>query len=63
MGQARAARPRSGTRLIGPLTLASEVLAAAGDGQRLLIYQAPPGTPEHDALVLLAMTTEDARTQ
>lgn len=39
----------------GPVTLASEVLAAADDGQRLLIYQAPPGTPEHDALVLLAM--------
>jgi transcriptional regulator with XRE-family HTH domain len=45
--------------VIGPITLASEVLTPAGEGQRVLIYQAPPGTAEHDALVLLAMTTED----
>jgi transcriptional regulator with XRE-family HTH domain len=45
----------------GPLTLANEVLSA-GDGGRVLVYQAAPGTPEHDALVLLAMATEDART-
>ncbi|MGY0061435.1 helix-turn-helix domain-containing protein [Streptomyces sp. LZ34] len=44
---------------IGPITLANEVLTPTGDGQRMLIYQAPPGTAEHDALVLLAMTTED----
>jgi hypothetical protein len=48
---------------IGPVTLASEVLTPAGEGQRLLIYQAPPGTAEHDALVLLAMTAEAARTR
>ncbi|MFF2364062.1 helix-turn-helix domain-containing protein [Streptomyces sp. NPDC058122] len=48
--------------VIGPVTLANEVLSPAGDGRRVLIYQAPPGTAEHDALVLLAMTTQDART-
>lgn len=45
--------------VIGPLTLASEVLTTAGDGRRMLVYQAEPGTAEHDALVLLAMTAED----
>ncbi|MEU6275642.1 helix-turn-helix transcriptional regulator [Streptomyces populi] len=45
--------------VIGPVTLANEVLGTAGDGQRLLVYQARPGTAEHDALVLLALTTED----
>ncbi|GIH93865.1 helix-turn-helix transcriptional regulator [Planobispora siamensis] len=44
--------------VIGSLTLANEVLATAGDGQRLLVYQAAPGTAEHDALVLLAMTAQ-----
>jgi transcriptional regulator with XRE-family HTH domain len=47
---------------IGPLTLANEVLSTAGDGQRILVYQAAPGTAEHDALVLLAITTEDIAT-
>jgi transcriptional regulator with XRE-family HTH domain len=46
--------------VIGPITLASEVLTLADAGQRLLVYQAQPGTAEHDALVLLSMTTEDA---
>ncbi|GII01801.1 helix-turn-helix domain-containing protein [Planobispora takensis] len=46
--------------VIGPLTLANEVLATAGDGQRMLVYQAAPGTAEHDALVLLAMTVQSA---
>ncbi|QIQ07302.1 helix-turn-helix domain-containing protein [Streptomyces liangshanensis] len=48
--------------VIGPTTLANEVLRPVGEGQRLLIYQAPPGTAEHNALVLLAMTVEDVRT-
>ncbi|MBO0854671.1 MAG: helix-turn-helix domain-containing protein [Nocardia sp.] len=43
--------------VIGRITLANEILQQGGDGQRLMIYQAPPGTPEHDALTLLAMTT------
>jgi transcriptional regulator with XRE-family HTH domain len=41
---------------IGSVTLMNEVLSVAGDAKRLLVYQAVPGTPEHDALVLLAMT-------
>ncbi|MGW0882357.1 helix-turn-helix domain-containing protein [Streptomyces sp. NPDC002671] len=48
--------------VIGAITLANEVLGTVGDGRRMLIYQAPPGTPEHDALVLLAMTTEGVGT-
>lgn len=48
---------------IGPITLASEVLTSAGLGQRMLIYQAQPGTAEHDALVLLAMTADDVHTR
>jgi hypothetical protein len=45
--------------LIGHATLANEVLHDAGDGQRMLIYQAPPGTAEHDALILLAMAAHN----
>jgi transcriptional regulator with XRE-family HTH domain len=41
--------------VIGHVALANEALSPAGGGQRLLVYQAAPGTPEHDALVLLAM--------
>jgi transcriptional regulator with XRE-family HTH domain len=47
---------------IGSLTLPNEVLNTSGDGRRMLIYQAAPGTAEHDALVLLAMATEDVGT-
>jgi len=35
------------------------VLSTADDGQRLLVYQAAPGTAEHDALILLALATGD----
>ena len=48
--------------VIGPLSLTNEVLSIAGEGPRILVYQAAPGTAEHDALVLLAMTTEDVAT-
>ncbi|WP_338104735.1 helix-turn-helix transcriptional regulator [Streptomyces mobaraensis] len=44
--------------VIGRVTLANEVLTTAHPGNRLLLYQAAPGTPEHDALVLLAMAAE-----
>ncbi|WP_040792224.1 helix-turn-helix domain-containing protein [Nocardia paucivorans] len=44
--------------VIGSLTLANEVLGAADGAQRVLVYQAAPGTAEHDALILLAMTAE-----
>ncbi len=46
--------------LIGQVTLANEILHHAGSGQRMLLYQAPPGTAEHDALTLLAMATQNA---
>jgi transcriptional regulator with XRE-family HTH domain len=48
--------------VIGAVTLANEVLTTAGDGRRMLVYQATPGTAEHDALVLLAIATEDIGT-
>jgi transcriptional regulator with XRE-family HTH domain len=48
--------------VIGSLTLASEVLAAADEGQRVLVYQAAPGTAEHDALILLTLSTADLAT-
>lgn len=48
--------------VIGSLTLANEVLGTVGDGRRVLIYQAAPGTAEHDALVLLAMAAQDTVT-
>lgn len=46
--------------VIGRITLANEVLGTDGGAQRLLVYQAAPGSPEHDALVLLAMTVAHA---
>ncbi|WP_218018278.1 helix-turn-helix domain-containing protein [Nocardia shimofusensis] len=46
--------------LIGRVTLANEVLSHPGSGQRLLVYQASPGTPEHDALALLALAVADS---
>jgi hypothetical protein len=47
--------------LVGELTLSYETLAVSGaDGQRLCIYQATPGTPDHDALTLLALSQDQA---
>ncbi|NUS42261.1 MAG: helix-turn-helix domain-containing protein [Mycobacteriaceae bacterium] len=45
--------------LIGRVTLANEVLHHAENTQRLLLYQAPPGTAEHDALILLSMASQN----
>ncbi|HEX6448941.1 MAG TPA: hypothetical protein VF060_05725 [Trebonia sp.] len=46
--------------LVGSFTLTFEVLHL-DDGQRVTIYQAEPGTRDHDALTLLAMiATEPA---
>jgi transcriptional regulator with XRE-family HTH domain len=40
--------------LVGTITLAHETLDVnRADGQRIVAYLAPPGTPDHDALVLL----------
>jgi transcriptional regulator with XRE-family HTH domain len=39
---------------VGEMTLSYEVLDInRTDGQRMVIYMAPPGTPDHDAMVLL----------
>lgn len=39
---------------VGDITVTSEVLHLEDHGQRLKLYQATPGTPDHDALRLLA---------
>jgi hypothetical protein len=45
---------------VGDLSLHHEVLRVGEGGQRLAVYQAPPGTPDYDALTLLSMTTPTA---
>lgn len=42
---------------VGDVTVTSEVLYLNADGQRFTVYQAPPGTPDHDALALLSAAT------
>ncbi|WP_250562518.1 helix-turn-helix transcriptional regulator [Sphaerisporangium fuscum] len=43
---------------VGQITLASQSMHLEGtQGQRLGVYLAQPGTPDHDALLLLDMTT------
>ncbi len=40
--------------LVGPMRLAHEILGLSrAEGHRLVVYLAEPGTPDHDALVLL----------
>ncbi|WP_199780086.1 helix-turn-helix transcriptional regulator [Nocardia cyriacigeorgica] len=46
--------------LIGEITLGNDVLHHLGSGQRVLLYQAPPESAEHDALVLLSMSAHSA---
>ena len=39
---------------VGTLTLAHEILDVnRAGGQRMVVYMAPPGTPDHDAMLLL----------
>lgn len=45
-----AARKRSHHPGVGDLSLLHEVLQLGEDGQRLTVYQAPPGTADYDAL-------------
>ncbi|GAA2317444.1 helix-turn-helix transcriptional regulator [Nonomuraea roseoviolacea subsp. roseoviolacea] len=41
---------------VGAMNLTYEVLTVArSDGHRLVVYQAEPGTPDHDAMLLLGM--------
>lgn len=44
--------------LVGDLTLNYEVLNL-DDSQRVTVYQAAPGSRDHDAMILLAMTASD----
>ncbi|WP_240506992.1 helix-turn-helix transcriptional regulator [Thermoactinospora rubra] len=55
-------RPRANGRKrfdhpdVGRMTLSYEVLTVArSDGHRLVVYQAEPGTPDHDAMMLLGL--------
>lgn len=43
---------------VGPVTFAYESLDVGPDGQRLAIYQTTPGTPDHRAMLLLALATQ-----
>ena len=46
---------------VGTITLAHEILDLnRADGQRLVVYMAAPGTPDHDAMVLLDRAGIDA---
>jgi transcriptional regulator with XRE-family HTH domain len=58
-GRYEVRRPGAGDRiirhpLVGTLRLAHETLGLnSSDGQRLIVYMTEPGTPDHDAMVLL----------
>jgi transcriptional regulator with XRE-family HTH domain len=46
---------------VGTMTLSHEGLSLnRAQGQRLVIYMAPPGSPDHDALALLDLTASDS---
>lgn len=48
---------------VGTLTLAHENLELNhADGQRLIVFMAEPGTTDHDAMLLLDQTSQDAQT-
>ena len=49
---------------VGTITLAHEILDLnRADGQRLVVYMAPQGTPDHDAMVLLDRVGLEAAAQ
>jgi len=45
---------------VGEITLTYEVLHLGEDGQRISVYQAAPGSTDHDALKLLALLAAEA---
>ncbi|ATL26055.1 helix-turn-helix transcriptional regulator [Streptomyces formicae] len=48
---------------VGSIRLSFEVMMISRtDGQRLVTYQAPPGTPDHDAMLLLDMASPSEAT-
>lgn len=61
----RTARPTCGPSPaeVGSMRLSFEVMEILRtNGQRLVSYQAPPGTPDHDALLLLDMASPSEAT-
>jgi transcriptional regulator with XRE-family HTH domain len=60
-------RPKQGTQkvihhpAVGTLSLGWEVLRVGDGSTRLTVHQAAPGTPDHDALSLLAIAADAAR--
>ncbi|WP_306323246.1 MULTISPECIES: helix-turn-helix transcriptional regulator [unclassified Streptomyces] len=56
VGRHAAARKTIDHPQAGPLTLDCDILTAAGDDLRFMLYTAEPGTPDADALRLLATT-------
>jgi transcriptional regulator with XRE-family HTH domain len=57
-------RKRFNHPTVGRMTLSYEVLdVARSDGQRLVVYQAEPGTPDYDAMLLLSLTAEAPATR
>ncbi|MGY0487914.1 helix-turn-helix transcriptional regulator [Streptomyces sp. WG-D5] len=54
VGRHVAARKTVDHPQVGPLTLDCDILTAAGDELRVMLYTAEPGTPDEDALRLLA---------
>ena len=43
---------------VGRMDLSYEVLTVRGTNQSLVVYQATPGTPDHDALMLLGLAAQ-----
>ncbi|MER5951458.1 helix-turn-helix transcriptional regulator [Streptomyces sp. NPDC001904] len=54
VGRHEAARKTVDHPQVGPLTLDCDILTVAGDDLRVMVYTAEPGTPDADALALLA---------
>jgi hypothetical protein len=46
-----------GTPAVGDITFTYESVDLTPEGQRLAIYQTAPGTRDHEAMKLLALTT------
>jgi transcriptional regulator with XRE-family HTH domain len=47
--------------VVGGMTLSFEAMEMPNSNARLVVYLAEPGTPDHDAMVLLDMATVDAQ--
>jgi hypothetical protein len=57
----RRSRPKTFNHpVVGPLTLVQEVLHLPDQRQRFAVYQAEPGTPDHEAVNLLSLSARAA---